>query len=142
MLTLLLVREILLLESSKLAKSTWHREGGDRQMRQFPARSDQQDKLISKLKQSRFLLAHLNQKVIVQHNKALAKQLSQYGIGQGSSGMTISLADVDQKGPWYGNSSIRLGTLRCPPETRCHGPFLSRIRQINTFIRTYKAFLL
>lgn len=68
-------------------------------MRQFPAQSDQQDKLISKLKQSRFLLAHLSQKVIVQHNKALTKQLSQYGTGQGRSGMTISLADVDQKGP-------------------------------------------
>jgi hypothetical protein len=53
-------------------------------MRQFPAQGDQQDKLISKLKQSRLLLAHLNQKVIVQYNNELTKQLPRYGMGQGS----------------------------------------------------------
>ena len=46
-------------------------------MRQLPAWSDQQDKLISKLKCSDMSLAHLSQKVIVQCCEELAKQLPQ-----------------------------------------------------------------
>ena len=77
MLRLLRVLGVLLLENRQFAKLTWRQEGGDLQMRQLPAWSDQQDKLISKLKCSDMSLAHLSQKVIVQCCEELAKQLPQ-----------------------------------------------------------------
>jgi hypothetical protein len=111
-----LLHKVLLLERSKLAKSTWYQEGGDLQMCQFPARGDQQDKLISKLKQSRFLLVYLGQKgnYAAQEGTCQIPTLIWYQTRELSldRGMTISLADVDQKGPW-GTAIQTSGLVHC-----------------------------